>query len=169
MDTFIGNPLGGVGAGNGSFTSGETYTINKSIPSVPSVTSILRVDQNPSTGGVLRFTVNFSEPVTGVDISDFFPGMTNSLVGAVVTEVSGTGSSYTVTVNAGTGEGTLRLDILDNDSILNALNVPLGGVGAGNGNFTTGEVYSIIGIVPSVVVSCEWMRILPRPQLFISK
>ncbi len=147
LDNITGTPLGGIGAGNGSFTTGETYAINKGTPSVPSVTSILRVDQNPSTGGVLRFAVNFSEPVAGVDINDFLPVMT----GAVVTEVSGAGSSYTVSVNAGIGEGTLRLDVLDNDSILNSLNVPLGGAGIGNGNFTAGEVYSINGPAPSVI------------------
>ncbi len=151
LDNFTSNPLGGIGAGNGNFTAGETYTINKSTPSVPSVTSILRVDQNPSTGGVLHFAVNFSEPVTSVDVSDFSPATTGSLVGAVVIEVSGSANAYIVAVNAGAGEGTLRLDVLDDDSILNALNVPLGGAGVGNGNFTAGEVYSINGVVPSVV------------------
>ena len=43
----------------------------------------------------------------------------------------------------GVGDGGLRLDVLDNDSILNASGMPLGGPGAGNGNFTTGEAYTI--------------------------
>jgi hypothetical protein len=142
------NPLGGVGVGNGSFATGEIYTVDKS---VVTVTNILRVDQNPSTGGVLRFAVNFSELVTGVDVNDFLPVTTGTLSGATIIEVSGAGSSYTVAVNAGTGDGTLRLDVLDDDSILDALHVPLGGAGVGNGNFTAGEVYLLNGPAPSVI------------------
>ena len=142
------NPLGGVGAGNGSFVTGEIYTVDKSLATV---VNILRVDQNPSAGGILRFAVNFSEPVTGVDAVDFLPVTTGSLAGAIVTEVNGVGNSYTVAINAGSGDGTLRLDVLDNDSILDTLNIPLGGVGVGNGNFTAGEVYSLNGPAPSVI------------------
>ncbi|MFN8381360.1 MAG: hypothetical protein U0V02_05440 [Anaerolineales bacterium] len=141
------NPLGGVGVGNGSFTTGETYTVDKSMVSV---TSILRVDPNPSMSGILRFAVNYSEPVTGVDVSDFTPVITGSIMGTV-TEVSGSGSAYTVSVNTGAGDGTLRLDVVDNDSIVDAFNTPLGGAGIGSGNFTAGEVYTVNGTAPSVL------------------
>ena len=142
------NPLGGVGAGSGSFVVGEIYTVDKSFVTV---TNILRVDQNPSTGGILYFIVNFSEPVTGVDAIDFLPVTTGALGGAVVTEVNGIGSSYTIAVNAGIGDGTLRLDVLDDDSILDALNAPLGGAGIGNGSFIAGEVYSLNRPAPNVI------------------
>ena len=52
-------------------------------------------------------------------------------------------SSYTVTVGTGSGDGTLRLDVIDNDSILDSSGIPLGGTGVGNGNFNTGEEYTI--------------------------
>ncbi len=144
LDNVIGNPLGGVGVGNGSFTTGEIYTINKSAPSVPSVTSSLRADANPTDAASVNFTVNFSEAVSGVDPSDFSLTTTGSISGVLITNVSGSGNMYTVTVGTGSGNGDLRLDIVDNDSILNASSSPLGGPGAGNGNFTSGEAYTIV-------------------------
>lgn len=151
------NPLGGAGAGNGNFTNGDVYTVNKSIAAV---TSILRVDPNPSMAGSVRFTVNFSEAVTGVDAGDFSVATTGAISGAVVTDVSGSGNAYTVTVNTGSGEGTLRLDLVDNDSILDSVNVPLGGLGAGNANFSSGETYTIDRSVPTVT---SILRTDPNP------
>ncbi len=45
-------------------------------------------------------------------------------------------------VNTGTGGGTVGLNVVDNDSIIDFNADPLGGPGAGNGNFT-GEVYTV--------------------------
>jgi Tol biopolymer transport system component len=153
---FANNPLGGVGIGNGNFTAGEVYTV---IKNVPVVASILRMDPNPTAAASVRFAMNFSEPVSGVDVGDFTL-VVNGVAGAVVIDVSGSGNSYTVTVNTGIGDGTLRLDLVDNDSIVNSANVPLGGAGIGNGNFTSGETYTLDRSVP-VVVSV--LRMDPNP------
>ena len=56
--------------------------------------------------------------------------------------MSGSGRTYTVTVATGGGAGTIRLDVTDNDSIVDAASNRLGGTGAGNGAFTTGEAYT---------------------------
>ena len=141
------NPLGGAGAGNGNFTAGETYTVGNSIPIV---TGIVRADANPTSANQVRFTVNFSKPVTGVDTSDFALATTGNIAGVSLAEITGADASYTVTVNTGTGDGTLRLDLLDNDSIMDSSSIPLGGGGAGNGNFTTGEEYSVSRSAPVV-------------------
>ncbi len=145
-DTAL-NPLGGAGSGNGNFTTGGLYTVDKSSPAV---LSILRADANPTSASQVRFTINFSEPVFGVDAGDFAVATTGSVAGATLADVSGTGASYTVTVNTGSGDGTLRLDLLDNDSITDNFNTPLGGSGAGNGNFTTGEEYNLNRSAPVV-------------------
>jgi hypothetical protein len=60
-----------------------------------------------------------------------------------VTAVVGAGTTYTVSVNTGTGSGILRLDLSDNDSIVDIATNPLGGSGAGNGSFTAGESYTV--------------------------
>jgi hypothetical protein len=147
QDNNLSNPLGGVGAGNGSFITGETYTINRS---TPLVTSSMRTGVNPTEAASVNFAVNFSQAVTGVDPSDFFLTTTGGISGAFVTNASGAGNTYTVTVGTGIGNGDLRLDIVDNDSIVNTSNFPLGGAGPGNGNFTSGESYTIQRSIPMV-------------------
>ena len=117
----------------------------------PTVSSIVRANGNPTNAPSVDFTVTFSQPVTGVDSTDFTLTTTGAVAGAGVTGVTGSGSGpYTVSVNTGTGSGTIRLDVTDNDSIINGSAVPLGGVGAGNGNFTTGEVYTVDKTGPAV-------------------
>jgi hypothetical protein len=142
------NPLGGVGIGNGSFTSGESYTISRT---PPVVVSINRTYGNPTSGSTLFYTVTFSEAVTGVYKPSFALATTGTITGASVSSVSGSGTTYTVLVNSGTGDGTIRLDLIDTDVIKNALNIPLGGSGAGNGTFTTGQEYTVVKSAPVVV------------------
>ncbi len=124
----------------------DEYTIGKIIPSV---TSIVRANPNPSNAAIVDFTVTFSESVTGVDVSDFNLIATN-INGASINSVNGSGNTYTVSVNTGSGDGTLRLDLIDNDSIVNASGNSLGDIGVGNGNFVNGESYSMDKSAPSV-------------------
>ncbi len=152
-----GNPLGGVGAGNGNFNTGEVYTVEKQLPTVG---GILLVDPNFTVADSIHFTVIFSEEVSGVDAGDFTLVTTGGISGASMGEVSGAGTTYSVTVNTGIGDGTLRLDVSDDDSILDAVAIPLGGVGAGNGNFTAGGVYTIDRSAPTIISS---LRADPSP------
>lgn len=117
----------------------------------PTVSSITRVSASPTNAASVSFTITFSESVSGVDTGDFAL-TTTGVAGASITGVSplGPAVSYTVTVNTGSGDGTIRLDVTDNDSIVNGGSAPLGGEGAGNGNFTTGQVYTIDKTVPTV-------------------
>jgi hypothetical protein len=142
------NPLGGAGLGNGNYAGGDAYLVEKN---APVVVSSLRTDSNPTTADSVHFTVTFSESVSGVDAGDFMLTTTGSLSGASITSLSGSGTAYTITIATGSGNGTLRLDLIDNDSILDSVNQPLGGLGAGNGNFTTGEVYTINKISPTIL------------------
>jgi len=110
----------------------------------PMVVSINRVDPNPTfTSRSVRYRVSFSEAVTGVDASDFRLTKTGSTGAAAIGTVTGSGTTYTVTVGTGSGKGSIRLDVIDNDSIKDRLNQPLGGAGVSNGNFTMGQVYNI--------------------------
>ncbi len=142
------NPLGGAGAGNGNFTTGEMYIVDKNIVAA---TGIQKLDASPTMSASVRYAVNFSEPVTGVDATDFTFTLTGSLANVAVADVSGAGTAYVVTVNTGTGDGDLRLDLSDNDSIVDAYSIPLGGLGAGNGNFTSGDVYALQRTPPAVI------------------
>jgi CSLREA domain-containing protein len=102
----------------------------------PTVVSSTRVSSNPSSLTSVEFTVAFSEAVTGVDTSDF--DLTISGVsGASMTGITGSGSTYTVTVNTGSGNGSIRLNVLDDNTILDGSNNPL------NGAYSSGETYTI--------------------------
>ena len=118
----------------------------------PTVSSINRAGANPTNATSVQWTVTFSEPVIGVDVSDFALVSTGTLSGGSVTNVSGSNSTYTATANTGTGEGTLRLDLVDNDTITDGVGNELGGAGAGNGDFTSGQVFVIDRTGPSVTV-----------------
>jgi len=111
----------------------------------PSVLSIIRASATPTSVSSVDFIVTFSEPVTGVDATAFFL-TTTDVVGTSISTVMDDGDhiTYTVTVITGSGDGTIRLDVVDNNSIMDAANNPLGGTGVGDGNFTGGETYSII-------------------------
>ena len=129
-------------AGNVSpvFGSPASVTVETT---APTVLSSVRFNLNPTTAASVKFVVAFSEPVTGVDAADFSLTTTGSISGAEVSGVSGSGTTYTVTVNTGSGAGTIRLDVVDNDSIVDATSHLLGGLGADNGAFTSGEAYTI--------------------------
>ena len=110
---------------------------------VPTVSEIGKAfDGGYPTPSTVTFRVTFSEIVSNVTVDDFMLTMGGGVSGATVTEVrlpvSGTslGNEYIVNVDTGSGDGTLRLDVIDNDSITDISGNPLGGAGAGNGNFT---------------------------------
>ena len=105
------NPLGGAGAGNGNF-AGQAYTVDKTVPTVVSIT---RTSANPSKAGSVNYLVTFSEPVYGVDSGDFTFTL-SGVTGAGVTSVAGSGATRTVTVNTGSGDGTLQLDLTDSNT-----------------------------------------------------
>ena len=108
----------------------------------PTVLSSVRVNPSPTGLASVDFTVTFSESVMGVDMTgpafDDFALTTTGVSGAAVSGVSGSGSVYTVTVNTGSGSGTIRLDVPDTATITDLVGNPLSGL-----PFITGEIYTI--------------------------
>ncbi|MFZ5878110.1 MAG: ExeM/NucH family extracellular endonuclease [Chloroflexota bacterium] len=124
------------------YTSGQAYTIDKT---APTVTSITLADANPTNAASVDFTVVFSEDVTGVATGDFSltaPDLTGESVTSV-TPVNG--STYTVAVNTGSGAGTLRLDIPAGASISDAAGNNVSGL-----PYTGGESYDVDRVAPTV-------------------
>jgi hypothetical protein len=140
----VGNDLAGTHIGDQSYTLDHTN---------PSVSSSVRADASPTAASIVNFTVTFTETVTGVGTGDFSLTTTGTISGPFVTGISGTGATRTVAVNTGTGEGTIRLNVLDDDTILDLVGHPLGGAGIGNGNFSSGEAYTIAKPATSLVNS----------------
>lgn len=124
----------------------DDYVLGENAPFVKAIT---RLNPSPTNEGTVNFQVTFSAPVSGVDAADFL--FTTNLNGIAIASVNGSGNSYIVTVNTGSGDGTLRLDLADDDSIISSLGVPLGWSGIGNGNFPSGETYLVDKTPPSVL------------------
>jgi CSLREA domain-containing protein len=108
----------------------------------PEVLTITRLDPSSTSASSIHFLITFSKDVTGVDTGDFALDVVG-ITGASITEVSGGTKAYTVTVDTGSGIGTIRLNVVDNDSIVDMASTPLGGAGAGNGNYSGGETYYV--------------------------
>ncbi len=107
---------------------------------VPAVLSSQRINANPTNVNRINYKITFSDVVTGVDPADFFL-TASGITGAQIVGVSGTGATRLVNVSTGVGTGSLRLDVVDNDSIRDGANHPLGGTGAANGRFISGQSY----------------------------
>lgn len=135
------------GSGSGVIQSGSALAFR-----VPRVESILRMDANPNNSGSAEFQVTFSDGVTGVDPGDFAIAVTGSIAGAVVDHIHATADPrvWEVHVTSYSGTGTLRLDLIDNDSITSTLGARLGGAGLNNGSFKSGESYTIGQPAPTV-------------------
>lgn len=114
----------------------------------PKIYGIPRATDNfkpVTSGSTIEFVPYFSETITGVDATDFKLTTTGNIVGAAITSVTRKyNNTFTVTVSVGTGEGTLRLDLIDDDTIRDEAGNSLGGDGADNGNFTSGEVCNVV-------------------------
>jgi hypothetical protein len=123
---------------DGSLSAAKDLVIDGA---VPVVTSIARTGPAVLYPQDVQFAVTFSRSVTGVDVTDFALAITGTATGAI-TSVSGSGTTYTVTVTGVSGNGGMRLDVVDDDTIVDAVGNTPGGPGAGNGNFT-GEAYTI--------------------------
>ena len=145
--TYVLYPWAKDAAGNVSavYIAPASVTVETSAPTVVSST---RANANPTNAASVEFTVTFGESVTGVDTSDFRL-TTRGITGASIAVVSGGPKMYTVSVNTGSGSGTLRLDVLDNDSIADSAGNSLGGSGPANGSFSIGEVYTIDKTAPT--------------------
>jgi len=131
-------------AGN---TSEQQFTFT--VTSGPSVASINRVGSTPSNATSVDYTVTFNESVTGVDASDFTLTATGTANGNV-SNVSGSGTTYTVTVGSLSGDGTLRLDLKNSGT-----GIQNGGSQAITGGYASGQTYTLDNTRPtaSLVVS----------------
>ncbi|HWT14467.1 MAG TPA: hypothetical protein VN581_01690 [Patescibacteria group bacterium] len=112
-------------AGNvvASSTAWVDYTIDRIAP-LP--TSIGKLDADLPIIPFVRFEVVFGEAVTGLDPSDFNLVMGGGIVDALVIDVSGSGTTWTVLAYTGLASGTLGLDLLDDDTITDIATNPLG-------------------------------------------
>ena len=121
---------------------------------LPMLGSIQLASPNPTSASTVNFKVKFSKSVTGVNkvapFSDFTLTTTGGLTGISIVSVTGNGDTYLVKVNTGSrnGNGTIRLNLVDDDTIKDSLGNLLSGTGVGNGSYNAGPAYNIV-VIPS--------------------
>ncbi len=133
-------------AGNSAATAGITFASTAGVlvdAAAPTVTSINRVGGANTNATSVDYTITFSELVENVDIADFALTRTGTADGTVAS-VSGSGSTYTVTVNSITGSGTLRLDL--NSSGTGIIDEAGNAIALG---YTSGQTYTLDTDAPS--------------------
>ena len=108
----------------------------------PAVMAISPMGANSTSTSSVQFIVTFSQGVTDVDAGDFALAClgTSGTIASVV-DCSQCHAVYIVTVDNVSGNGTLGLNLIDNNSIKDTNNVPLVGIGTDDGSFT-GDVYT---------------------------
>jgi hypothetical protein len=114
---------------NASGVASYSWVVDRTAPSVQ---SILPASPTPTNASAVTWTVKFSEPVVGVQTTNFT--LTKTGLGGTpsVTSASGSGSTWTVTASTGTGDGSLQLNVATNlsqikDSAGNALSAAFSG------------------------------------------
>lgn len=112
---------------------------------VPTVESIALGATTPTAATNVTFAVAFSEPVLGLDISDFTLTLSGTATGVVqsVIQVGPTPKNFAVTIAEITGDGTMRLDVNSAGTSITDL--------AGQalaGGFTNGASYIIDTVSP---------------------
>lgn len=121
--------------------SADMLRITVDYDPAPVVLSINRAGANPTSAATVDWTVTFSEAVSGLDTTDFALAV-SGLSGSSIISVTGGPTVYTVSANAGLGVGTLGLNLVDDDTIVNAATVPLAGTVTLDGGFT-GQQYNV--------------------------
>ena len=134
-------------AGNGNAASTFTDSTVTYDASAPTVLSINRVETSRGAELDRTWTVTSDDPATSM------PSTRTSTFGATTTFTSITGgpSVYTVTASA-SDDGTIGLNLTDDDLIVDAVGNPLGGVGLVNGD-ATGQPYAIDNTAPTAVIA----------------
>ncbi len=116
----------------------DAYSKAFTITVVDDVDLSIAVSGTPAANAdTIEYTVTFDNSVTGVDVSDFVLTTTSGTATGNITGVSGSGNTYTVTVDTLTGAGGLRLDLKDSGTDIDD------GSGTPLGAYTSGEIHVV--------------------------
>jgi len=110
----------------------------------PSVSSIVVGGSPTAAATSVNFNVTFSESVTGVSTDDFALGIIGAANGTI-SSVSGSGTSFTVTVSGIIGNGTIKVNLISSTDIADAAG------NAGPVAYTSGSTHTVaINTAPTI-------------------
>ena len=132
----------GVANDNAGNASAAGTAVSKTYDgTAPTALSLTRKTANPILTASAGFRATFSEDVTGVDLTDFEVILTGTATGTLNAVAQVDAKTYDITITGISGQGSIGLNLKDDDSILDAANNPLSGA-------LTGEVY-VTNIAPT--------------------
>jgi hypothetical protein len=136
--------IGGNNCSNAGGTNVPMYATLLFAPVVSAnVSSIVRANTSPTNAATINYAVTFSSAITGLSASNFSL-TTTGVSGASVGSVTGSGTTWNVSVNTGGGDGTIRLDLVNDTGLSPTL---------ANEPFNSGEIYSIDKSPPTINIS----------------
>ena len=116
-----------------TFSGGTALTVDRTAPHVVSITPA----SSTTSAASMNFNVTFSESVLNVAAGNFTIVPTG-VTGATLGTISGSGTTWTVPVNTGSGNGTISLDL---GSVLTITDIATNALA---GTFTTGDVLTVL-------------------------
>ncbi|GAP39977.1 choice-of-anchor D domain-containing protein [Flexilinea flocculi] len=119
--------------------AGTSYGGVLEFTTLTSVVSILRADPDDTNAASVRWNVVFENNVTGLSASNFTL-VSFGISGAAITGVSGSGTNWIVTASTGSGTGSLRLGLVNDNGLTPKLSNPTLG----------GDAYTLDLVSPSV-------------------
>ena len=153
------------GTVTGSTQTGITYTLQDlTPPTVQSVTIVappttnIWSTSNGTSASTLTYRVTFSEPVSGIQYSggnkNFQVTKTGTVAFSNPTGATTASNFVDITLTGVSGQGLIRVDFTEKDNVVDVAGNPVGGIGIGNGDFTTafsGNTYYTIALPEPVV------------------
>lgn len=102
---------GPAGGENYLQTTATNNPNNVSPLALTTINSINRVAAALTNATSVSYTATFGATVTGLSATNFSLTTTGAVSGASITSVTGSGTTYTVAVNTGTGDGNITLNL----------------------------------------------------------
>ncbi|WP_191601785.1 Ig-like domain-containing protein [Marinomonas algicola] len=139
---YSGSPLA---VGTNTFYFRDDYYSSGYVASdiVSIIFSATTIPENkPASSTAVDYTVTFTSAVSNVTIDDFQLTTTGTASGNI-SEINGSGTTYTVTVDSLEGEGTTRLDIKAGTDIIDNQNTLFA-------EYNSGTVHTVDTVAPTV-------------------
>ena len=98
-----------------SNAGGTAYGSNIVCTTQTSIVSLTALLPGRTHAATVDFKLQTAQNISGLSASNF--AVTAGIAGASVTAINGSGNTYTITVNTGTGDGTIRLNLANDTGI----------------------------------------------------
>ena len=123
----------------------------------PTASSLIRTGTSPENARELHYQLNFSEDVSGVDVSDLRLVTTGSVSATLAGVTQVDARTYDIAVNNVTGNGTLQVDVdsTGTDILDTAGNAMVSGL--------VGSAYTVTTVAPMILTARADDLPLPRP------